>query len=635
MITSDFRLLTTGLILLLSGFLHAQSSIPVVWGQIPDEQEKLEVYSYFPEAEAVILNDFGIWYPGDAEGRTVKLKRHIRIKILKPEGLKYKDVVIRYQTRSKYEQVKNLRAQTINFEGSRKVKNKLALKLLPPKDLQNGERELSFTFREVKVGSIIEYAYDLETDEIDNLNPWYFQNKIPTVESEVRLAGFIPRAYQAFPQNISIELQENDFWKMKHIAPLPDLPFLLNYDANRIGIRFQYRDFTTIMDDVQAWQEFSHWLEEATLLLDDSVSQRAIFALAQSLIRDAITEEEKIAAIYNHVRNHVRWNGVSDYWVNQSAAQLYRSQEGHSGEINMLLAHLLWQAGVTAYRGFVATRDYGKPLDVPLFNQFNDVFILAIADGQSFIMDATDPLRPYDLPPLRLLNGKAWLIRDSTAGWSNIPDRYMGEKLISGRIILDEQNDGITGIFQEYLKGYFALETEKRFRKAGEEKFWAAYLDSSSVIKNPGLHNADQTHLPLELTYEFFSKKWTRKEANRLHLIPMAHYTLTRNPFKENTRNRPVEYDFLRDEQITISIQVGEDWEIEKIPDSKRVMLPGMEVSFNYTAEKTGNVIHVSSHFQVRKSVIFPEDYGALKKLYDHITELMNQEVILRRTRNK
>ncbi|MCB0850662.1 MAG: DUF3857 domain-containing protein, partial [Bacteroidetes bacterium] len=153
--------------------LHAQpGKKEITWNYLPDEHRDMVVYPYDTEAEAVILHDMGIWAPISIEKNQVVQQRHRRIKIFKESGVRLKDVVIEYKTGEK---ITGLKARTINYEDGKKVVNNLKLKYLPEEKAGNNRKKKSFTFRDVRPGSIIEYQYVIHTQDVEWLKPWYFQ----------------------------------------------------------------------------------------------------------------------------------------------------------------------------------------------------------------------------------------------------------------------------------------------------------------------------------------------------------------------------------------------------------------------------------------------------------------------------
>lgn len=582
---------------------------PVVWGNVPKEQREMVEYRYDANAPAVILCDWGVWYPLDMPAGIVRLQRHVRIKILREAGIPYQEVRLVYN-KSKGESVTDLKAQTINFDGSRRKTIPLKLKFLPEKDLGNGLAEKSFVFREVSPGSIIEYAYSFKTKEVEHLKPWYFQSAIPTVYSEVQLLGFEPYEYDGVSQMLEIKPPDDYRWVMKHTPALGKMQFVSSWNDCRIGVRFQLRDMMSMRDEQEEWRLITFDLQQGTLVTDDSAAERAILSLAQSITRNAVTEEEKIASIHAHVRDHVRWNGISDIWVNQSAAALYRSRVGNSAEINMLIAHLLWNVGVPAYRCFVSTRNHGKPDEFPLRNQFNDMFILAKGDGQTFILDATEKDLPYDLPPRRLLNGATWVISDSTAFWSKMPDRFYAETTILTQLVMDE-NGGVTGSVENIYKGYAAQDFRRQFAGKPEVK---------------GNENPDH---PIS-TYPSVSFEGKfREEDHMLIFNPLMAYRKTENPFPKETRICPLDFENLTREKYIFNLELPENYQVIRMPASARISLEGKAMYFEYLCENRNGMIQVRTTFEISKSLIYPEDYDAVRDFYDKMIARMEEEIVL------
>jgi len=105
----------------------AQKS-PVKFGNIPMEDMKMTVYPKDSSAEAVVLFDYGVAYITD-DARTVNLyfERHVRIKVLKKEGLHQADISIPlFHSGSAEESISNLKAVTYNLEGDKIVESKLS-----------------------------------------------------------------------------------------------------------------------------------------------------------------------------------------------------------------------------------------------------------------------------------------------------------------------------------------------------------------------------------------------------------------------------------------------------------------------------------------------------------------------------
>ena len=78
----------------------------------------------------------------------------------------------------------HLKAQTVLPSGDRIEVSK---KDIFEEKLEGDWKRLKFTFPQLEEGAIIEFQYDLESENILQLREWYFQTDIPTRWSEYRL----------------------------------------------------------------------------------------------------------------------------------------------------------------------------------------------------------------------------------------------------------------------------------------------------------------------------------------------------------------------------------------------------------------------------------------------------------------
>ncbi|MCB0853418.1 MAG: transglutaminase domain-containing protein, partial [Bacteroidetes bacterium] len=400
--------------------------------------------------------------------------------------------------------------------------------------------------------------------------PWYFQEEIPVLHSEVRVDNFREVTYAAFPQMYEVEPYRQGRYRMRHIKALEKGDFTGNWNDYRAGLRFQMEEFFSLRTEAEEWRLINMDLQQGTLFLDDSATQDALYSLTQSLTRDAITDEEKVSILYNHVRKNVRWNQKSDTWMTKTPSRTYKDQEGNSVEINMLLTQMLWLANLDAYRLFYRTREKGLPSFYPIRNQFNDMMCIVEVDGQTFLLDATDPLRPYDLIPKRALNRMGWMIKDSTASWVKIPQRYSAS--LSAYSLMSIHADGnIHGECKETHTGYQALEMKKKYKDRGNQ----FHLDSdSSIFKKfilKEIKGITEPDLPVTISYNLESNHFSQKNGDTLKIAPLLHYKEGFNPFQPVSRSYPVDFGYIWEKTILLNFLIPEGYQVAKIPENIRV----------------------------------------------------------------
>lgn len=194
----------------LSIYISAQKP-PITWKKVPMEDLKMKTYELDTSASAVVLCDYGKYYfdtnPG-GQHLFVYNSRHVRIKILKQEGLKYTKVKIPYEDlncqRLFGESTIELKAFTYNLSSKGELEyKKIKRKSMTFRDSTNCIKIVEFDFPDVKVGSIIDLYYNIATLEMIEPQSWVFQWDIPVRHSEFRMRAITDFDYLYSPQNFS------------------------------------------------------------------------------------------------------------------------------------------------------------------------------------------------------------------------------------------------------------------------------------------------------------------------------------------------------------------------------------------------------------------------------------------------
>src|SRR3990170_3680574 len=163
----------------------AQKS-PIKFGEIPLEDLKMRIYDKDSSASAVILSDYGEAYVTVATNyASLMFERHVRIKILKKNGLKWADAAIPlYHAGSTEERVSRLKASTYNLENGKLVESAMAKDGIFKEKFNRNINLQKFTLPNVKEGSVIEYSYTVSSEFLTNFPNWQFQYDVPVRSSE-------------------------------------------------------------------------------------------------------------------------------------------------------------------------------------------------------------------------------------------------------------------------------------------------------------------------------------------------------------------------------------------------------------------------------------------------------------------
>ena len=157
-------------LVVLAQTLCAQTIEPnLKWGKPTEQELKMTEYPDDKDADAVVLFHKTDVYYGYAEGDfKVYYGVKTRLKVLKPEGKRVADKTIVFQeneiNRTNKEMITGLKATAYNMENGKLVKTKMERSMINEERLDKNQKQLKFSVPQVKVGTVIEYEYRIESD---------------------------------------------------------------------------------------------------------------------------------------------------------------------------------------------------------------------------------------------------------------------------------------------------------------------------------------------------------------------------------------------------------------------------------------------------------------------------------------
>ncbi|MFK7920422.1 MAG: transglutaminase domain-containing protein [Bacteroidia bacterium] len=636
--------------------LSAQSpkNSPYQWAKVPNEHFELQTCPFDESADALVLSDYGHWRfksRGKGLGFIAILERHVRIKILSENGLQYADQSLSYISEGKLEKIKGFSAQTINLVDGFPVIEELQKENIF--ELENELiTDLQFTFPKAKIGSILEWTYTFQTQNILTLEPWIYQWDIPVLRSEIGIDPVKSLEHLYIHQNINLE-KEDKQWVVYNIPALIEEPFVYDPEQYRMQTKFQIYKYDKVrssgtysyhvkMDLFNTWPELNrHFNKEILYYWETNEGADLIINTVDSLVSalDSTQEKERVKRIYNFVRDSIEWDGsYSTDIKGTTPGYILKTRQGNSVQINLLLANMLSSAGIPSQPAVMSLRSIGPPnTDVPNVMQFNHVVCVSSWGEQNHLYNAIDSLRPYDLPDPEDLNYLAWIVQDEGAGWMRIPDKYHSVERFYG--IIDMNDKGLlSGNIKEVYKGYAALDLRRAALKAeknGESDFWQEQYTSEYVatscdsIKVKNLYNPDKI---LGVNYQFSSEDFSNQSGEFIYIDPMLIFGQGDNPFLEPKRSYPIDFHYLHRREFSFMFNIPDGYEVESIPEKTTVSLSDRTMTFRYDVQHLGKVVQIQFLYETHASVFEPDHYPMLRQLYDHMIAKQGEQIVLRRS---
>lgn len=607
----SFCLVITAL-LLLQG-IHAQTIVGR-WGKVSEEDMLATSYAFAPEAEAIILFDEGQWMPQDLGVGSARLAHHYHIKILTEEGLDRAQQVIRFR---KGERISGLRAQVHTMIEGKKKKKLFPVGSLADSTLSADSLCKAFSFPDVKVGDVLEVRYSLITPFGDVLRPWFFQSDLPTKYSAVSLTAFSPLNFRTKTLPEDFIASSRNRWVRRYSPALLNDPYVHNPDDYRLQVRFQLLPFERLTLE-EEWDDLSYALEVGTVTRVEENVLRAIGSLAYSLTRQAVTEEEKVATIVRHLHRYMKWNGVYSTSVSDDPGTVYRNRTGNSADLNMLLFLLLESADLAPTRVFVSTRSHGVPVALPFWGQFNHLVVRVEADGQTFLLDATDNTLDYLWFPLNSANIQGWEISDTTTKWVETPPSKGSMIQHSLELSLDESGLISGQVMDRYL-GY-------------PEAAWTKKMDVSGFVLTPEGPSdfTEQARRESPVIMNFSTRDIRlQKPAVDTMLFPLDLYGWQeRLPEIDPDRSLPVQFEFPLEESVAMETSLPEGWSLLDTVATKLVLFQeGLTMSIK--AFQRGDKLVINWIYSQDEYIFEPSLNVDLSAFYAEVRTKLQKQLVL------
>ena len=630
--------------------------MPYTFGEINQEELSMNIYEKDTTANAVVLYEHGNTTVENIDGDVfMKTTIYRKIKILTNDGKDHAIVKIYiYNDKEKTkEKVKKIKAITYNLNESNTHLNK---NNVFTKTINDNWKEVTFTFPNVKGGSVLEYQYDLESKFFFNFKGWTFQSDIPKIYSEYHASipgnwnynrhlignlrlykneATVKKTCLKFKSGASADCEVLTY-SIKDIPAFIEEEFYNTSSSNYISkIKFELAKITNTNGETTEYT--TTWGKaDKKIKYDESIGKqlnnKSYFTkILPPNILEIDDEMTKSEDIFKLIQNHYSLNTEKVYiFKDVDVKKAYKESFGSVSEINLSLINALQAAGIDAKIFLSSTRKNGFPTKIhPILTDFNYLTAYVTINNKKYILDASDKYLSFGMLPYKALN-KYGRVIDFEKGsfWYDINPISINTNRKDCSLKMDD--DGfLKGTINDVSKGYYANFIRK---KIGSDKL-ETYI-SNIETKNENVEIIDYTNnnledltKPLEEVFEV-NIQALDIVGNKIYLNPFID-KYTKNPFQLEQRNYPVDFGFKNNETFTSQIEIPNNYKIISAPKKISFKLPNKGGLFIANISSKNNIITVFSKIILSKTVYDPVEYKYLKKFFNQIINFQNSFIIL------
>lgn len=559
----------------------------------------------------------------------------------------------------------SLKAITYNLDGGKITEQKVEKKDIFLDKVHRFMDKQTFTFPNVKNGSILEYSYEIISPFYGQTDTWYFQQSVPVVASNFTLqnqeyfnyqqdlrGGFAPKitnnskketgAYKQGGFNInefhqkqlsqgSYELTINE--KKYSLSDLPSYSreaYVLNPRNMLASIQFELASYQapgrTIENFSTTWERIGKDLMDHENFGRQLNGNGFLDETVNSTITGKTTNIQKTQAIFDYVKTAVTWNDYLGEYTDKGIRKTFNEKSGNSADINLMLTAMLRKAGIDANPIVLSTLQNGLiNYSFPSRSKLNYVIVGATVDGEFYLMDATDKNAQINLLPIRAINDRGFLVNDK--GIKEIPLRnsIMTNDKIS--ITADLIADGtLKGTFSNVRDNYFYMFDKSEIAndpKAFEKEYIEDYNFEISDFKTQ-----DNQQNVIRHQFKVDDVK-VDVAGNKILFNPFLFVANTKHHLNLEQRNYNIEFGAPTTNTNTVKIKIPEGYKVESLPTEKQFTMPDQAGGYACKVIEKDGFIIAQAQKVIPYSTLPAQYYKPLKDFLTNIIHAESQQVIL------
>jgi Domain of Unknown Function with PDB structure (DUF3857) len=633
----------------------AQSKLPE-FGKIDKEDLLLKEYANDKSVPAMVLAHQGsVTFNFDIGRSTFDMDRtiHKRVKVFSTKGQNEADVKIIFRSDDKYEQVSNISGYTYNLDAAGEI---VKTKLEKTQVLKNKETDelssTSFSLPEVKPGSVFEYRYTVTKRSYTNIDPWIFQDDIPTRFSAFEIE--MPEYFRFTPRlNVNgsskLEKKQEDGVRTSNLGRMGVTTYrytLRDVDALRMEPYMTgYKDYLQRLElqlseliipngfnisYTTTWQKLAEELHENDYFGQQLRKKISIPELENSL--EKITgNKERIEFIHRYVRTHFDWDGREDF-TSLNVKKINEKRNGTTGDINLLLLNLLQHNDIEAYPILVSTRDHGRVFTgYPFLRQFNSLNVMAKDGEKWYIMNGADKYTPTHLIPADVMTTEALMVDKKNSSWVTLWDASMMERHNVSYMATLSENGLLSGDAFVTSTGY-AKNPRIKALKDGNDKYIQKYftdVTTGIIIDDFVTKNADNDTLSLEQKFKFKYKINT--SGDYAYFNTNLFTGLEENPFVAENRISDIDFGHNRRIALNTRVVLPDNYQVDELPKNIRMIMPDTSISFSRSYFQEENTVALRIVLEFNRPVFAAAEYPEFKDFYKKMFEMLSEQVVLKK----
>ncbi len=647
------------------------------YGKVSKEELEEKYYPLDSSANAAVLYKNRQTYFDYQQniGFMVITEIHERIKIYNKEGFDWASKNINYyNSSSDKEKIIGLKATTYNIENNKIVETDLSKKDVFDQESNKYWSQQKFTMPNIKEGCVLEWNYKI-ISPFKRIEDLQFQYEIPVKKIEAKIEipeyfvynrrhkGYYPITSNEETKGSTISLfdrtreggdsrQRNvtstvtetkvnyitklEYYNATNIPAMIEEAYVSNLDNYKTAIQYEYSELHWPHEPIKYYT--TSWENVVKTIYDNfdfssEIYKSNHFSEDLNLVLAASpTDSQKITGILELVKSKIKWNDYNGLSKFNGTKKAYKEGIGNVADVNLNLVSMLNKAGFKANPVILSTKSNGIPI-FPTIDGFNYVIAAIEVDNDLILLDATEEYSIPNVLPSRDLNWQGRILRENgSSAWVALTPSKPSETNSKMSIVFNDQGI-IEGVKRTQYNNLNALNYRNKYAKIKDDDIISKVEAENGTMEilDFRITNKNEIYKPIIEMYKFSSEDLSEKIGDKIYFKPLFFDALTKNPFKLEKRDYPIDFGtpFLVDNMV--SIEIPEGYVVESFPENIAIGLRENYGTYRFNIKIEKNMINVYSLLQISTPIFPSTNYDEIKEFYKMIVNKNLEQIVLKK----
>lgn len=389
--------------------------------------------------------------------------------------------------------------------------------------------------------------------------------------------------------------------------------------------------------DMTSWKNYGIWMNDLYAKVSDLTETKKQFYV--NMVKDAATDKEKAAILYNYMQNNMRYVSIQlgiGGWKPFPASFVDEKKYGDCKALSNYLRSTLAAVGIKS-NIIVIYRDYEPKIVDEKFpvNDFNHVILCIPQAKDSIWLECTSRTLPFANLDETTLNRKAVMVTESGGILVNTPPSNYKTNTETVNTVIDVTAEGSAKVKMTYLLfGEMRDKMLMSFHDMKDDEKRRAII-AKMKLKQPDelvINTSKDKANPYQVTAAMDYEKVYSFNAGSKLFFESRLYSMFDEEIPEYA-GRKNDYYFIFPYQAmdTTVYKFPAGFSLENMPKNKVAEFPFANYNCIYNWDAAAQTLTSITQLQIKERVIKAADYSKLVDFRKQVMADMNEKIVMKK----